>query len=193
MQWSSELHSPIPVYFSSLIPKVSIFILTISCLTTSNLRWFMDLTFQVPMQYCSLQPRILLSSPDTSTTEHHFHFGPAASFFLGLLVLLLHSSPVAYWTPDLRYSPFGVISFCPYIQFMGFSWQVYYGGLPFPSPVDHILSELSTITCPSWVTLQGMVHSFIELCKILHHNKAVIHEGVLGVGFYHSKSLKCME
>ena len=26
-----------------------------SCLTTSTLPWFMDLTFQVPMQYCSLQ------------------------------------------------------------------------------------------------------------------------------------------
>ena len=34
----------------------------ISCLTTSNLPWFMDLTFQVPMQYCSLQHRTLLPS-----------------------------------------------------------------------------------------------------------------------------------
>ena len=30
------------------------FTLAISCLTTSNLPWFMDLTFQVPMQYCSI-------------------------------------------------------------------------------------------------------------------------------------------
>ena len=30
------------------------FNLAISCLTLSNLPWFMDLTFQVPMQYCSL-------------------------------------------------------------------------------------------------------------------------------------------
>ena len=35
----------------------------ISCLTTSNLPWFTDLTFQVPMQYCSLQHRTLLLSP----------------------------------------------------------------------------------------------------------------------------------
>ena len=34
---------------------MSMFTLAISCLTTSNLPWFMDLTFQVPMQYCSLQ------------------------------------------------------------------------------------------------------------------------------------------
>ena len=36
------------------------FTLAISCLTTSNLPWFMDLTYQVPMQYCPLQHWILL-------------------------------------------------------------------------------------------------------------------------------------
>ena len=43
------------------------------------------------MKYCSLQLWILLSPPDTSTTEHHFHFGPAASFFLELLAIALRS------------------------------------------------------------------------------------------------------
>ena len=38
-----------------------------------------------------------------------------------------------------------------------------------PFSVDHILSELSTMTCPSYVILHGMTHSFIEL------DKAVIH------------------
>ena len=28
--------------------------------------------------------------------------------------------------------------------------------------MDHILSELSTMTHPSWVALQGMAHSFID-------------------------------
>ena len=32
-----------------------------------------------------------------------------------------------------------------------------------------ILSELSTMTHPSWVTLHGMAYSFIELHKSLHH------------------------
>ena len=40
------------------------------------------------MQYCSLQHRILLLSPDISTIEHCFHSGPATSFFLGLLVVV---------------------------------------------------------------------------------------------------------
>ena len=38
-------------------------------------------------------------------------------------------------------------------------------GLPFPSPVDHVFSELSTMMHTSWVALHGMAHSFIELDK----------------------------
>ena len=37
---ASELGSPIPVHFSSLIPKMSMFIIAISYLITSNLPWF---------------------------------------------------------------------------------------------------------------------------------------------------------
>ena len=39
--------------------------------------------------------------------------------------------------------------------------------------VDHILSEFYTMTCPSWVALRSMAHSFIEL------HKAVIHVIIL--------------
>ena len=62
-----------------------------------------------------------------------------------------------------------------FIPFMRFSWQVYWGGLPFPPSVDHNLSELSAMTRPSWVALHSMAHSFIELHKPLHHDKTVIH------------------
>ena len=51
------------------------------------------------------------------------------------------------------------------------------GGLIFPPSVNHVLSDLSAITCLSWVALHGMAHSFNELCKPIHHDKAVIHEG----------------
>ena len=70
------------------------FTLAISCLTTSNLPWFMVLTFQICMQYCSLQDWTLLLSPVTSTTGDCFCFGSIPSFFLELF---LHWSPVAYW------------------------------------------------------------------------------------------------
>ena len=139
---------------------MSMFTLAISCLTTSNLPWFMDLTFQVPMQYCSLQHQTLLTSPATSTNGHCFCLGSVSSFFLKLF---LRSSPVAYWAPiDLGSSSFSVISLCLFILFTGFSRQENWRGLPFPSPVDHILSELSNMTCPSWVALHGMAHSFTE-------------------------------
>ena len=120
------------------------FTFAIPYLTTSNLPWFMDLTFQVPIQYCSLQHQTLLLSPVPSTTGYCFFFCSIPSFFLELF---LHWSPVAYCAPpDLGSSSFSVLSFCLFILFMGFSRQDYWSGLPFPSPVDHVLSELWAMT-----------------------------------------------
>ena len=48
---------------------------------------------------------------------------------------------------------------------LAFSRQKCWRVLPFPSPVDHVLSELSTMTCLSWVALHSMANSFIELDK----------------------------
>ena len=128
---------PIPVHLSSLIPRMSTFTVAISYLTTSNLPWFMDLTFKVPMQHFSLQHQTSLLSPVPSTTGCCFCFGFIPSFFLELF---LHLSPVAYWAPtDLGSSSFSIPSFCLFMLFMGFSRQEYWSGLPFPSPVDHIL------------------------------------------------------
>ena len=53
-----------------------------------------------------------------------------------------------------------------FILFMGFSRQEYWSILPFPSPVDHISSVLSTVTCPSWVALHIMAHSFTKSMNI---------------------------
>ena len=50
------------------------------------------------------------------------------------------------------------------ILFIGFSRQEYWSGLPFPSPVDHILSDLSTMTRLSWVAPRAWL-SFIQLDK----------------------------
>ena len=139
------------------------FTLPVSCWLTSNLPWFMDLTFQVHMQYHSLQHWILLASAVTSTAGCCFYFGSASSFFLELF---LHRCPVAYWAPtNLGSSSFHVLSFCLFILFMRFARQKYGSGLPFPSPEDHILSELYTMTRPSWVALHSMAHGFIAWDK----------------------------
>ena len=42
---------------------------------------------------------------------------------------------------------------------LGFSWQEYWSGLPFPSPVDHVLSELFIRTHPLWVALSSVQFS----------------------------------
>ena len=129
------------------------FTLVISCLTTSNLPLFMDLTFQALMKYCSLQHRTLLSTPDTPTTGHNFHCDSSS---------LLDT-----------YSP-GEFTF-QYHIFLSF--HTVHGVLnarilkclAFPSPVDHVLSEFSTMIHLSWVALHGMAHSIIELGKIVVH------------------------
>ena len=66
-------------------------------------------------------------------------------------------------------SSFSVIPFCLSILFMGFSRQEYWSGLSFPSPVDHILSELCTVTCLFWVALHCMAQSFVELDNAVVH------------------------
>ena len=70
------------------------FTITIFCLTTSNLPWFMDLTFQVPMQYCSLQ------ASDFASITSHIHSwmlfcnGSFSSFFQEK-AMATHSSTLA--------------------------------------------------------------------------------------------------
>ena len=110
----------------------------------------------VPGSYAIL----LFTALDLASIISHIHnwvlfcFGSIPSFFLKLF---LHWSPVAYWAPtDLGSSCFSVLSFCLFILFMGFSRQEYWSGLPFPSPIDHILSDVSTMTRPSWVAPHGM-------------------------------------
>ena len=74
-------------------------------------------------------------------------------FFLELLVIALHSSPVPYWDPsDPGGSSSGGVSFYLFILFVRFLQQEYRSRLPFPSPVDYFLSDFFTMTCPSWVT-----------------------------------------
>ena len=108
------------------------FTLATSCLATSNLPWFMDLIFQVPIQYGSLWHQTYFHHQSYPQLGIVFCFGSIPSFFLELF---LHWSPVAYWAPtNLESSSFSVLSFCLFILFMWFSREEYWSGLPFPSP-----------------------------------------------------------
>ena len=62
-----------------------------------------------------------------------------------------------------------ILHFCLSILFMGFSRQECWRGLSFPSPMDHVLSELSRMTFLSWMALHDIAHSFIEAHKTVIH------------------------
>ena len=144
------------------------FTLTNSCLTTSNLPWFI---YQFSMQYCSLQHWTLLSLPETSTTGHRFCFD---SVSLLLLEQFLWSYPEAYWT----LINLGGLSFS--VIFFAFS---YCSQGPQGKNADVVCYSLLQCTTfcqkspPRLVclegALQGMAHNFIEL------DKAVIHVIIL--------------
>ena len=110
------------------------------------------------------------------------HKGFVRSYLNGLVLFLLclHLfilsgviSPVISSSILGTYWPGGFICHCPifllYHTFNGVLKQEYLSGLPFASPTDHVLSELSTMTRLSWVALHGMAHSFIELDKAVVH------------------------
>ena len=141
---------------------MSAFTLAISYLTTSNLPWFMGLTFQVPMQYYSLQHRTLLLLPVTSTAGYCFCFGSIPSFSLELFP---HWSPVAYWAP----ADLGSSSFVSYhFAFSCCSWGSQGKNT---EVVCHCLLQWTTFcqTSPPWPVRLGWPHttwlSFTELDK----------------------------
>ena len=124
---------------------MSTFTLAISCLTTSNLPWFSDLTFQVPMQYFSLQHQTLLLSPVTSTIGCCFCLGSVPSF---ILELFLHWSPVAtghlpIWGVHLSVSYLFAFSYCSWGS-QGKNTEV----------VCHSLLQWTTL-CQTWIFIGG--------------------------------------
>ena len=119
---------------------------------------------------------ISLLPPDMSTTEHCFHW-PSCFTLTGAI----SNCPLLFFSSVLdTFQPGGFIFQChiflPFYTVHGLVQSKYWSGLPFASPVDQVLSELFTMTHPSWVALHSMAHSFIELHKSLCHDKTVIHE-----------------
>ena len=149
---------------------MSMFTLAISQLTTSNLPWYRDLIFQVPMQYCSLQHQTLLAPLDSSTTGYHFCFDSASSFFLELF---LHSSPVAYWTPAHLVGRliFQCHTYLAFHTVHGFlkSRILKQFAIPFSSGLRFVRTLLYDPTNAFCVSLHGMSHSFIEEDKTVVH------------------------
>ena len=154
------------VHFSSLIPKIMVYALPISYLITYN---FLDSGPNIPDSYTKL---FFIGSEFTSITSH-IHTWALFSLWLCLFILSGVISPLFSSSILGTYQPgefiFSGLSFCLFILFMRFSRKEYWSGLPFPSPVDHVLSELSTLAHPSWVALHDMADSSTELDKAVVH------------------------
>ena len=88
-----------------------VFTLAVSNFSMLYLPCFVDLTLQVPVQYCSLQYHTWLSPPETSIAESYPSLVQLIHG-LWLLVIALHSSPGVYLTPsDLGGSFSCILSF----------------------------------------------------------------------------------
>ena len=85
-KWSSESNSPIVFHFISLIPKMSMFTLAISCLTTSNLPGFME--------HSRFPCNIVLYRICLTSITSHIHNWALFSLWLNLFILSGVISPL---------------------------------------------------------------------------------------------------
>ena len=140
----------------------------------------------IAQEYSRFWWNIVLYSIELDFRTRHMHNWASCLIWPSCFILsgVISNCPLLFPNSILdTFQPGGLIFwchiFCLSILSVKFSRQEYLSGLPFPLPVNYILSELFTITCPSWVVLYGIAHSFTELHKTLCHDKAVIHEWVI--------------
>ena len=101
----------------------------------------------IPCSYAIL----FSTASDFTFITRHIHYWELFSFWVSLfifffleLVSALLQSHIGH-LPTWRGPSSSIISFSILIQFMGFSRQEYWTDLPFPFPVDYLLSKLSTM------------------------------------------------
>ena len=107
----------------------------------------------IPSSYAVL----LFTALDFTSISSHIHNRVLFLLRLHLFILsgvissLISSSILG--TYHLGSPSFSVLSFCLFILFMGLSRQEYWSGLPFLSPLDHILSEITrwSILTSDWL------------------------------------------
>ena len=113
---------------------------------------------------------LFFTASDFTSITSHIHNWVLFLLWLYLFILSGVISPlissIIVGTSQPREFIFQCPIFLPFIWFMGFSRQEYGIDLPFSFLVDSMLSELSTMTHPSWVAQHSMTHSFIELTRL---------------------------
>ena len=127
----------------------------------------MDLTFQVPMQYCSLHYQTLLPSAVTTTTGELFSLWLCLFIISGVFSPLFSRSILGTYRPGefLFQCPI----FLPFHTVHGVLKATILKWFAIPFSSGPHLSELSTMTHLSWVALHCMSQSFTELDKAVVH------------------------
>ena len=157
--WSSYMHSDLSYTINSLKAKSLFPIRTIEMLHKTNSKYFLKFN----SMFCAYFTNLLFTEQSEKTEKRKKKKTcRLVHLSLSFYIINFNRSWLMKGSNKRQYHIF----FYLFILFTGFSRQEYWGVLSFPSPVDHILSELSTMTHPSWVALHGMAHSFIELDKL---------------------------
>ena len=145
---------------------MAIFTLAISCLTTPNLPWFTDLTFQVPMQFPYLQHWTSLFTTRHIRNWMLFLLWLSLFIFSGAVSLLFSSSILGTYRPGefifhcRIFLPFHTVHGVLKARMLNWFSISFSSGPCFVRTLHHDLS---------WVSIHGMAHSFIELDKTVIH------------------------
>ena len=107
---------------------------------------------------------LLLTALDLASITRHIHNWVLFLLWLYLFILFGVISPL-FSSSILGHLPtWGVLLLVSYLfAFSYCSWDSQ------GKNTEVVLSELSAMTCLSWVTLRSMAHSFIELDKVVVH------------------------
>ena len=122
----------------------------------------------IPCSYAIL----LFTASDFASITSQLHDWVLFLLWLHLFILFLVISPLISSSILGTYQPefnFQCPIFLPFHTVHGVLKARILKWFAIPSPVVHILSELSTMTHLSWVVLHSMTHSFNELDKAVVH------------------------
>jgi len=112
---------------------------------------------------------LLFTASDFTSITSHIHNWALFLFWLCVFIISGVISPLFsgsnLGTNQLGEFIFQCHIFLPFHTFHGILKARILKWFAIPSPVEHVLSELSTMTRSFWVDLHSMAHGFIELEK----------------------------
>ena len=151
------------------------FTFAISCLTTSNLPWFTDVTFQEPMQYRSLQHWTFFYLKSHPQLGIVFTLAPSLHFFWSYFLLISSSILSTYWPGEfifqcpiflLFHTVHGVLK-ARILKWFAISFS---SGPHFVRTLHH---DPSVLGGPTWHGSYLRYHKYIHIYRSIHNSQKV--------------------